>query len=256
MGSALTEQFAIYPMVEESEATGRVAATYAAILGSMPFVPSLFKSFAVCPQYLVLAWDQASHVLGTDNFDAAATDLSDAASTGTPVDDEEVRTALGEFVGPLARMLVLAAGLLAAAEGQLRGKPASADIATGGRASPTKPIASQWDATAYPQFGEIRRTLDTPIINSIWRSLAEQGLLDRTWAALAPQAAGSRPAAARLQDRAVDAARSVHWPVVADRDALAAAGIDDALPAVTAILDAYVKTLARVLVLVAPSQSH
>jgi hypothetical protein len=59
MGSDLTNAFAIYPMVEEHEATGRVAGVYNQILESMPFVPSLFKSLATCPGYLVLAWDQA-----------------------------------------------------------------------------------------------------------------------------------------------------------------------------------------------------
>jgi len=58
MGSNLDDGFAIYPMVEEAEATGVVAAVYAELLRRMPFVPSLFKSLAVCPPYLVLAYEQ------------------------------------------------------------------------------------------------------------------------------------------------------------------------------------------------------
>ena len=46
-GSDLSHGFAIYPMVEEGEATGAVAGVYAALLTRMPFVPSLFKSFAL-----------------------------------------------------------------------------------------------------------------------------------------------------------------------------------------------------------------
>ena len=74
MGSDLKVPFAIDPMVEEHEATGGVAAVYGQILESVTFVPSLFKSLAPCPGYLVLAWDQASHALAEPTFrDAAAT---------------------------------------------------------------------------------------------------------------------------------------------------------------------------------------
>lgn len=41
--------------------------------------------------------------------------------------------------------------------------------------------------------------------------------------------------------------------VVASREALAAAGIADAAPGMTAVLDAYVKTLPRLLVLASSS---
>ncbi len=47
--------FADYPMVDEDQATGRVAGVYAQLLDGMPFVPSLFESLALCPGYLVLA---------------------------------------------------------------------------------------------------------------------------------------------------------------------------------------------------------
>jgi hypothetical protein len=47
-----------YPMIEEDEATGRVAAVYADVLARAPLVPSLLKSLGVCPPYLVLAWEQ------------------------------------------------------------------------------------------------------------------------------------------------------------------------------------------------------
>lgn len=63
MATDLSDGFAIYPMVEEREATGVVAGVYAELLTRMPFVPSLFKSFALCPQYLVLAYAQSAGVL-------------------------------------------------------------------------------------------------------------------------------------------------------------------------------------------------
>jgi hypothetical protein len=69
VGSSLEDGFAIYPMVEEAEAAGVVAAVYAALLGGMPFVPScLFKSLAVHRGYLVLAYKQAAPALQDSAF--------------------------------------------------------------------------------------------------------------------------------------------------------------------------------------------
>ena len=62
-GPVVTGGFVGYPMVEESEATGAVAAVYARLRKHMPFVPSLFKSLALCPGYLVLAAEQAAGAL-------------------------------------------------------------------------------------------------------------------------------------------------------------------------------------------------
>ncbi len=66
MASNLHDGYAFYPMVEESEATGVVAGVYTELLQRMPFVPSLFKSLAVCPPYLVLAYEQCGSVLDSD----------------------------------------------------------------------------------------------------------------------------------------------------------------------------------------------
>jgi hypothetical protein len=70
---------------------------------------------------------------------------------------------------------------------------------------------------------------------------------------LAPQVTTSRTAADDLQAGAVDVARGLPWTVVASRDALDAAGVGDAAPGMTAVLDAYVKTLPRLLVLASSS---
>lgn len=75
MGSNLSDGFAIYPMVDEGEATGVVAGVYAALLTRMPFVPSLFKSFALCPHYLVLAYEQSTGVLYSDALKTAGQGL-------------------------------------------------------------------------------------------------------------------------------------------------------------------------------------
>lgn len=254
MGSELSKAFAIYPMVEEDEATERVAAVYRQILQSMPFVPSLFKSLATCPAYLVLAWDQASHALADPRFSDAAASLSTAArDMGEAPADARVRLALGRFVDPLGRMLLTAAGLLLAIEGHLSGRPASPTPGEPGRVEPEGGVPSPWEVDAWATYGEIRRALDTPIVNSIWRALAGDGLLEAAWGALGPQAERSRGHADRLQGEAVERARSLPWPVVASPDALRAAGVEDAIPAQASILDAYLKTLPRVLALVGSS---
>ena len=243
---------ALYPMVEEGDATGVVAGVYAALLDGMPFVPSLFKSLAVCPAYLVLAHGQSSAALGTDAFQSAAEELSASVrDAARPPEQEEVRAVLAGFVGPLGRMLLLSAGLLAAVRGELDGEPASPDAPPVRPVRPERLVPTAWEAPAPRRYGEIRAALETPLVNSIWRQLAGQGLLDPAWAALAPQVAATRPAADALQARAEAAARRLEWPVVASPAALDRAGVADAAPGVVAVLDAYLKTLPRVLALVA-----
>jgi len=73
--------FAAYPMVEEAQAIGVVAGVYAALLDRMPFVPSLFKSLAVCPAYLVLAAEQAIPALADPAFGALAARLASSVRT-------------------------------------------------------------------------------------------------------------------------------------------------------------------------------
>lgn len=254
MASTLRDGFAIYPMVEEGEATGAVAGVYAALLTRMPFVPSLFKSFALCPSYLVLAYEQCAPLLDGDALAAAGRRLAGSVRTAVqPPEPEEVRRTLAEFVGPLGRMLLLSSGLLLALQGELDAPPAPGSAPPPGPVQPDEPAPSQWDAPAPQLYGQIRAALDTPIINTIWRQLAARGQLAPAWEALAPQVGASRAAADDLQARAVETARGLPWTVVASADALAGAGIADAAPGMTAVLDAYVKTLPRLLVLASSS---
>lgn len=246
--------FVGYPMVEEAEATGAVAAVYAELLDGMPFVPSLFKSLALCPGYLVLAREQAAGVLPDPSFAEAAQHLvSSARSAVRPPAGAEVRAALSEFAGPLSRMLVLAAGLRLALDGDLDAPAAPGRAPELRPVEPRSPAPSPQDAPAPEIYGRIRAVLETPLINSIWRSLAGRGLLGAAWAELEPQAAAARPAAEALRECAVAAARRMPWQVAATPAALEAAGLADARPGMANVLDAYVTTLPRVLVLVASS---
>jgi hypothetical protein len=257
MASNLRDGFAIYPMVEEGEATGVVAGVYAELLTRMPFVPSLFKSFALSPGYLVLAYEQSAGVLDGAALQRSGQELAASVrDVVQPPAEQEVQQALDTFVGPLGRMLLLSSGLLLALEGGLDAPPAPGNAPATRPVEPDAPAPAQWDAPSPALYGEIRAALETPVVNTIWRQLAAKGQLEQAWSALRPQVRSSRVAADDLQSRALDAARDLPWTVVASREALDAAGIADAMPGMTAVLDAYVKTLPRLLVLASSSARH
>jgi hypothetical protein len=115
---------AAYPMVDETAATGRVAQVYADILERFPMVPSLFKSLAVCPGYLQLAWEQTLGILGDDEFVEATERLVAGVADAVPAPPQPaVRQLVGGFIEPLARMLIVAAGLWLALDDAVSGRP-------------------------------------------------------------------------------------------------------------------------------------
>jgi len=242
-----------YPMVEEEQATGRVAAVYAEALERSPFVPSVLKSLAVCPPFLVLAWQQAAPVLDSGEMADAADRLAAAVrDAAAPPRDHGDRELLGGFVAPLGRMLLLSCGLLAALEGAMDGHPPATASAPRAPLSPlTNAVPTLADLGAPAVFGRIRAGLETPIVNTIWRRAAAEGRLERVWDQLEPQTPTTRPRADQLQREAMAAAHGLPWEVVADSAALERAGLGDATPGMAAILRAYVATLPRVLTLVA-----
>jgi hypothetical protein len=248
---------AAYPMVDEGSATGRVAGVYGAILQRFPMVPSLFKSLAVCPGYLELAWQQTSQVLDHDDFTDATDGLvAEAVDAVPPPPDAEVRDLVARFVQPLARMLVAAAGLRLALDGSLDGPPAEpAPLVTPPSLTPALQVPPTGELDPAP-VGAVRADLATPIVNSIWRVAAANGLLPRAWQHFGPLT--SDPALVRATTRigeyARAAAQTLDWPAVASRDALHDQNLDDAAEGAAAILDTYLATLPRVLALVASSQ--
>jgi hypothetical protein len=202
----------------------------------------------------VLAWWQADAVFDRDEFGDGAERLrASVAREVTPRPHVEVRDTGGRFVAPLARMVLLSAGLHVALDGGLDGASADAAPPTAVDAIAERPAPSQWQADAADVFGRIRLALQTPIVNSIWRELAGRGQLERAWSHLEPQVPEALHAADRLRAAALDAARAVQWPVVAGPAALRHAGVGDAAAGIASTVDAYVKTLPRVLVLAASS---
>jgi len=84
-----------------------VAGVYAALLDRMPFVPSLFKSLAVCPGYLVLAAEQAIPALADPAFGALAERLASSVWTAAAPPPDEVRTSWTKQLRVQARGAVL-----------------------------------------------------------------------------------------------------------------------------------------------------
>lgn len=245
-----------YPMVEEARAEGRVAGVYSQMLGYSEFVPSIFKSLALCPDYLVLAWRQSEPAMVGGQLSSAAEELTEtAAGAVEPPRDPRARELVAGFVGPLGLMSILAAGLRGALRGELEAPSARADAP----APPGEPlqarVASTADLDAGEVLGEIRAGIGTPIVNTIWRRLAEEGLLRDVWNGFAPQLSRSRPVAEELEAQAVALAGALHWEQLADRQALELAGCGECAPGMEAVLDAYVATLPRVLALAGSSAS-
>lgn len=249
----MTVPVAAYPMVEEEHASGRVAAVYADMLTQLPMVPSLFKTLALCPPYLVMAWRQAAPVLQDGRAEAAGSELASRVRDVTPPPaDTVIRDELGQFVGPLGRMLFIASGLRLALDGDIQGAAARADITPGDSApKPERDVPASAAIDDSRPFDAIRRDLSTPIVNSLWRHLAGLGLLVSAWEHLGPHAPDGVAAGGHLADRARLMARETDWPVAATPAALSAAGCPDAASGMAAILDGYLMTLPRVLALVA-----
>lgn len=249
------DSLALYPMVEISAATGTVAAVYAQIVEVMPMVPSVFKSLAVCPPYLALAWDQAAPILRPQAYHDSASELSRLVQAATiPPEDPHLREALAAFVPPLSQMLLLCAGLREALAGRLDGIPATADVPlVDGPIQPRRPVPTPEETGDEKLYGEIMAALRTPLINSIWRSLAGQGLLRQAWNVLGTQVDKTREDVDGLAERVSRSAHELTWPVVAGPTALHRSGIADAGPGISTILDCYLTTLPRVLTLVASS---
>lgn len=221
---------------------------YAEVRSELGFVPHLFTSLALFPNYLVLAWEQTKPLIGSADFSNAATRLVDRASSYVPPPrDPEAKAILaGRASG---RMLLLSAGLRLALDGRLSA-PSAVGVQPVG-----EPRLGVMDErrSSESTFGEIRRDLDTPIVNELWHLLAEAGELEATWRELAPQARGALALGTDLETDAYATAARLPWHVAADATAARREGCGEVLPAIEQILETFCTTLARVLILVAPA---
>lgn len=253
MDGLVSEVLIGYPEVTEEAATGRVAAVYAAARRRHPVVPALLRSLAVIPGYLGVAWDQAEDPLDSPQFAETARALAQGVADVVEPPPGPAREVLGRFAS--GRMLLLASGLLGALDGHIVGGPATAaDLAVPAGGEPV--TAPDPPAGSVPLLEEIRSALRTPIVNSLWLVAAREDVLEDSWRVLAPQVREAAARAELLQEEAVSAARSFPWPRVASPEALRRSGLSESIPAVRTVLDAYWRTLARVLVLVASSARY
>lgn len=172
----------------------------------------------------------------------------------SPPEQAAVRETLAEFVSPLARMLLLASGLWLGLHDELDLPPAPGAAPAARPVRPSAPAPTPRDTSDDEVYGEIRALLRTPMINTVWRRLAERDQLADAWRALRPYATSTARSAGALQQRALESARGLDWSVAASPAALAASGVPDATAGMAAVLDAYLDTLPRVLVLASSSE--
>lgn len=115
------------PEVTEAEAQGPTKAMYEDIKNSLrvPFVPALFRSLAVYPYYLTLAWNSLKPNALTVYFERSADDVRRYASEATssasrpPAAEGEVGNALRVLNYADPKVLLAASALRVATTGQM-----------------------------------------------------------------------------------------------------------------------------------------
>lgn len=236
------------PEIAEPDATGQVAQVFDEIRNHVSFVPGLFRSLALAPDYLALAWEQAAPHLSAPDFLASATTLADTVSSAvTPPAALPAREILRQYAS--GRMLLLSTALETTLGSQSEGSR-QLDYHTNLAARANR---STVFSPTHPTFQHLRIALKSPLINTVWRHLYRKDLLDATWTELGPQIHIAHRGAPEIEARASAAARSLTWPLApsAGMD-----GMDDRSSFLYAqqIVTLYRYTLSRVLVLVASSR--
>jgi hypothetical protein len=185
------------PMQEERGATGAVSAVYAQVRAVSPVVPSPFKSLAINPAYLALAWAQVSDVRAP--IDRMATRLATHArdcvkESGGPALSAAAAEALtdsGYLVPQTMLMVELLVGLL---EGSIEERPIpegvliEPELQTGRTRSPSLPMVGQEDAGGLDSdlYNDIQHVYSVPFVSSIFKILAAKGILQDAWMTARP----------------------------------------------------------------------
>ena len=240
------------PMTPERHATGRVAAVYLDIRRHVPFVPSFFKSLAINPSYLELAWLQIREA--GPRLDELAAQLVDEAEKrgddlGLPRLSSTCREVLVPFRPVVPRMVLIAEYLGRLLAGELAARPPATQVPLPSAktvpdpAVPVREPRASTDETTRRIYVEIQATYGVPLVASLFRSLAASGQLEEAWAVGGPfQAAPEGYAhAGWISSRAI--ALLAGDPDLrsgfATRDALAERGDADAAPAILELLELY-----------------
>jgi hypothetical protein len=150
----------------------------------MPFVPALFKALAGDPDVLLPAWLQARALYDDPRAAAAAAALRQQCAPRLDfVPTAELREAVRPFLEELPSMLLTVSSLWLTLEGDLppQDLPAS-DLPLPGAV----PAPEFSDRGEHPLFAEIGAVYGTRHLPSIFRTLADRGLLEEAWHAIGP----------------------------------------------------------------------
>ena len=240
------------PMTPERHATGRVAAVYLDIRRQVPFVPSFFKSLAINPSYLELAWLQIRE--SGPRLDELAASLVDDAEErgeglGLPRLSPGCRDVLAPFRPVVPRMVLIAEYLGRLLAGELGARPVATHEplpAVDGVPDPDLPVREpreSTDETTRRIYLEIQATYGVPLVASLFRSLAASGRLEEAWDVGGPfQSASEGYAHAEWLSSRAGALLTADPELrsgFATRDALTERGDGDAVPALLELLELY-----------------
>lgn len=191
---------------EEREVSSETAHIYGDIRSAfdLPYVPSLFKMLAGCPEYLRLAWRDLEPVVSSREFSTTANAMEEfirsrAISGGWRLGEQErllagqkVSTAdipvlagvVGVFARGLPRMLLFSRLLQRGFSGGQRGRVSN------GKQSPalsrliTLHVPGEKDAglRTWLIYNDIKRTTGSPLVMDLFRVLTPfPGYLAATW---------------------------------------------------------------------------
>jgi hypothetical protein len=193
-------------LYEESEVSPEAARIYDEVKAAfdLPYVPSLFKVLAGCPEYLRLAWKDLGNVARSREFSAAANGMEEfirsrAISGAWRLGEQErllagqkVSTAdmpvlagvVGVFARALPRMILFTRLLQRGFSGGQRGR------ITNGRQSPALsrlitlhlPGEKEAGLRTWLIYSDIKRTTGSPIVMDLFRVLTPfPGYLAAVW---------------------------------------------------------------------------
>jgi hypothetical protein len=193
-------------LLEQHEVTPDVARIYDDVRASfdLPFVPSIFKLAADCPEYLKLLWSDLGPVVRSREFQTASKALEEyvrslTISGGWKFSDqkrvliaqkfsyndiEQLGAIVATFSRALARMTLFTRLLQRGYSGGQRGRISDGRQASALSHMVTLHVPSERDAglRTWLIYGDIRRTLNSRHVLSIYRALAPfPGYLASVW---------------------------------------------------------------------------
>ena len=255
------------PMQEEVDAVDAVALVYRDIRTVSAVVPSPFKSMAINPAYLELAWAQIKETRSA--IVAMAEELAQYArsicvAADSPKLPAEAHESLLSSAFLVPQTLLMVELLSALLEGSIEERPrkgAALRLAAGSEetiAVPAIPMISQSDATSTDRemYTEIQEVYGIPFVSSIFKILAAKQQLRGAWdrASAFQSSQEGRDLAEMLGARARSMVTSQIQDGFAGPGALSAMGELGSRGSLVQLLDIYRQGIPQVLVFVSLGQ--